>query len=102
MGREANKLLNCIVMAAAFIAIILFVVDKEWYGAIWAFNCLIWVVNCHFTDLNYYDDEDTIKKLNDESSSLNIEIEKLNDELYSLNIENGKLKEEIKKLKNKE
>lgn len=85
MYRKTNKILNYAVMVAALIGAILFFIDKEWHAGIWALNCLLWVVICHFTEGNYYDSVDAQKKLNDE--------------LYNLYIENGKLKDEIKKLK---
>lgn len=88
MSRETNKILNYTVMAAAFIGLILSLINKEWTAGMWAFNCLIWVVICHINEINYYDSEESLDKLTDEYYNALIKHEK----------EVKELKDEIKKL----
>jgi len=91
MSRKTNKILNYTVMAAALIGVILSFIYKEWVAGIWAFNCLIWVANCHITENNYYDCKESLDKLTDEYYNTLIKHEK----------EVKELKNEIKKLNKK-
>lgn len=54
MSKKLNDFLNYTVMAASLIGTIIGFIDENWDGAVWAFACFAWVVNCHIAEHNYY------------------------------------------------